>query len=63
MNQSSTIPGSSDPRSGFLRFRTIEDARVVLCMLGGRLGSGGETFHVEPSRMVGLLLATLFSLI
>lgn len=47
---------SLDPRGAFLRFRTIDDARVALRMLHGRVGLRGETLHVGLTRLpvVGL---------
>jgi hypothetical protein len=41
----------SDPRSAFLKFQTIDDARMALQMLDGRAGPGGETLHVGLSRL------------
>ena len=40
----------SDPRGAILRFKTIDDARVALRMLDGRVGPGGEALHMELSR-------------
>jgi hypothetical protein len=40
----------SDPRSAFLRFRTVDNVRAALRMLDGRVGPSGETLHVGLSR-------------
>ena len=37
-------------RTAFIRFKTIDDARVGLRMLDGRMGPGGETLSVRLSR-------------
>ncbi|KAH9954695.1 hypothetical protein BC827DRAFT_1272378 [Russula dissimulans] len=42
--------GRSDPRSAYLQFRTISDARAGLHKLVGREGPGGEGMHVALSR-------------
>ena len=38
-------------RSAFLEFNGIDDARMALCMLDGRLGPAGETLNVGLSRL------------
>ena len=38
-------------RSAFLEFNGIDDARMALCMLDGRVGPAGETLNVGLSRL------------
>jgi len=44
----------SDSRCAYLQFRTINDARVGLHKLAGRVGPNGETLHVALSRAPAL---------
>jgi hypothetical protein len=52
--------GRSDPRSAFLHFGTIDDARAALSMLDGRVGPGGETLHVGLLRLPAVHLNRLW---